>query len=246
MLNDITIKIAVCDDLIEERNTIISFLQKYVDDRGYVITIDEFENGEELLAIDINEYNLIILDIFMKELNGIEVAREIMKRSNHTPVIFCSSSNEFAEESYDVNAFRYLTKPIDEDRFFQTLDKFFNTQTSLRMISFKRNRMDESVYLAEILWIEAGDHKSVIHTRNGDITTSTIFKQFCIELEDADFIKPIRFALVALDAIATIPGEDIKLIDGTIIGVSRDMRKKVRKAYTDYKMKKLLKKGGIL
>jgi DNA-binding LytR/AlgR family response regulator len=114
------------------------------------------------------------------------------------------------------------------------------------MITFKQNRMDESVYLADILWIEAGDHKSVIHTRNGDITTSTIFKQFQEELKDADFIKPIRFALVSLDAIASIPGEDIKLIDGTIIGVSRDMRKMVKKEYTEYKMKKLLKKGGIL
>lgn len=246
MLKDTTIKIAVCDDQLIERNTIIAYLQKYVDNKGYVISIDQFENGESLLTVDINKYNLIILDILMDEINGIEVAHEIMKRSNHTPVIFCSSSNEYAEESYDVNAFRYLTKPVDEDRFYQTLDKFFNTQTSLRMISFKQNRMDESVYLAEILWIEAGDHKSIIHTRNGDITTSTIFKQFCMELEDADFIKPIRFALVSLDAIASIPGEDIKLIDGTIIGISRDMRKEVKKAYTDYKMKKLLKKGGII
>lgn len=246
MMKDTTIKIAICDDLVEERIKIIAYLQKYVDIRGYYITIDEYENGEELLASNVNKYNLIILDIFMNELNGIEVAREIMTRSNHTPVIFCSTSNEFAEESYDVNAFRYLTKPVDEERFYQTLDKFFNTQTSLRMISFKQNRMDESIYLAEVLWIEAGDHKSIIHTRSGDITTTTIFKQFCAELEDADFIKPIRFALVALDAIEGIPGEDIKLIDGTIIGVSRDMRKEVKRAYTDYKMKKLLKKGGVL
>ena len=246
MIKDTTIKIAICDDLVEERIKIITYLQKYVDIRGYFITIDEYENGEELLASNVNKYNLIILDIFMNELNGIEVAREIMTRSNHTSVIFCSTSNEFAEESYDVNAFRYLTKPVDEERFYQTLDKFFNTQTSLRMISFKQNRMDESIYLAEVLWIEAGDHKSIIHTRSGDITTTTIFKQFCAELEDADFIKPIRFALVSLDAIEGIPGEDIKLIDGTIIGVSRDMRKEVKRAYTDYKMKKLLKKGGVL
>lgn len=246
MLKNTTIKIAVCDDLKEERIKIISLLNKYVDIKGYVITIDEFVDGESLLTVDIEKYNLIILDIFMNELNGIEVAKEIMNRSNHTPVIFCSTSNEFAEESYDVNALRYLNKPLTEERFFKTLDKFFNTQTALRMISFKQNRMDESVYLADILWIEAGDHKSVIHTRNGDITTSTIFKQFLEELKDADFIKPIRFALVSLDAIAVIPGEDIKLVDGTVIGVSRDMRKTVKKAYTEYKMKKLLKKDGIL
>ena len=114
------------------------------------------------------------------------------------------------------------------------------------MLTFKQNRIDESIYLSDVLWIEAGDHKSIIHTKNGDITTSTIFKQFQMELEDADFIKPIRFALVSLEAIAVLPTDEIKLIDGTRIGISRDMRKEVRRAYTDYKMKKLLKKGGIL
>ena len=117
---------------------------------------------------------------------------------------------------------------------------------SLRMLTFKQNRIDESIYLTDVLWIEAGAHKSIIHTKNGDIVTSTIFKQFQNELKDLNFIKPIRFALVSLDAIAVLPADEIKLIDGTVISVSRDMRKMVKKAYTEYKMKKMLKKGGLL
>ena len=182
----------------------------------------------------------------MDEINGIETARIIMDNRGKIPVIFCSTSNEFAQESYDVEALRYLTKPIDKEKFYQTLDKFFNYQLTLKMITFKQNRMDESIYLRDILWIEAGDHKSIIHTRNENITTSTIFKQFQEELKDEEFIKPIRYALVSLEAIASIPGDSIKLIDGTIVGVSRDMRKIVKKEYTEYKMKKLLKKGGVL
>ena len=59
MIKDTTIKIAICDDLVEERIKIITYLQKYVDIRGYFITIDEYENGEELLASNVNKYNLI-------------------------------------------------------------------------------------------------------------------------------------------------------------------------------------------
>lgn len=246
MVSSNIVKIAVCDDLIEERQKIVELLNQYADSNEYSILISEYASGEELLKSDLASFNLIVLDIFMNELNGIETARKIMESNLGISIIFCSTSNEFAQESYDVEALRYLTKPIIKEKFYQTLDKYFYTKTALRMLTFKQNRIDESIYLSDVLWIEAGDHKSIIHTKNGDITTSTIFKQFQMELEDADFIKPIRFALVSLEAIAVLPTDEIKLIDGTRIGISRDMRKEVRRAYTDYKMKKLLKKGGIL
>ena len=246
MISNKIIKIAVCDDIIEERQKINKLLLEYADKNNHLIEVDEYISGEELIKSDLSNYNLIILDIFMDEINGIETARIIMDNRGKIPVIFCSTSNEFAQESYDVEALRYLTKPIDKEKFYQTLDKFFNYQLTLKMITFKQNRMDESIYLRDILWIEAGDHKSIIHTRNENITTSTIFKQFQEELKDEEFIKPIRYALVSLEAIASIPGDSIKLIDGTIVGVSRDMRKIVKKEYTEYKMKKLLKKGGVL
>lgn len=240
------IKIAICDDLEEERNKIRSLLEQYLDDNQYVASIDEYVSGENLLESDVSLYNLIVLDIFMDELNGIETTKEIIKINPNVSVIFCSTSNEFAQESYDVDALRYLTKPVSKEKFYLTLDKYFRIHTNLKMLKYKQNRMEESIYLSDVLWIEAGDHKSVIHTKQGEIVSSTLFKQFCEELQNSGFVKPIRFALVSMDAISNIPTDEIKLIDGTIIGISRDMKKEVKRIYADYKMKKLLKKGGIL
>ena len=246
MQKNTTIHIAVCDDMNTDRSEIVSLIQKYADERKYVILIDEFRNGKELLENDISKYNLIILDILMDNLNGIEVAQEIINHSNNIPIIFCSISNEYAEESYDVKAYRYLTKPIDKNKFYFVLDDFFKTKTDLRMISYKRNRMEDSVYVSDILWIEAVAHKSIIHLKYGDIITSTILKEFCELLADDNFIKPIRFALVSLDVIDGIPDNDIKLVDGTIIPISRDSKKIVRQTYINYKMKSLSKKGDSL
>lgn len=246
MLKNTTIKIAVCDDIIEERVKIRDLINQYLDENYYVASIDEYDSGEELLKSDIVKYNLIVLDIFMNELNGIETTKEIMKINDKVSVIFCSTSNEFAQESYDVDALRYLTKPVSKEKLFLTLDKYFRIHTSLKMLKYKQNRMEESIYLSDVIWIEAGDHKSIIHTKQGEIVSSTLFKQFCEELLKAGFIKPIRFALVSMDAIINIPTDEIKLIDGTIIGISRDMKKEVKKIYADYKMKKLLRKGGII
>lgn len=74
----------------------------------------------------------------------------------------------------------------------------------------------------------------MIHTRNGSIQTE--FKQLCQQVEDADFVKPIRYAMVSLKAITAIPTDVLTLCDGTQIPVSRGMRAD---------MKELLKRGGI-
>ena len=98
MLKNTTIKIAVCDDIIEERVKIRDLINQYLDENYYVASIDEYDSGEELLKSDIVKYNLIVLDIFMNELNGIETTKEIMKINDKVSVIFCSTSNEFAQE----------------------------------------------------------------------------------------------------------------------------------------------------
>ena len=115
----------------------------------------------------------------------------------------------------------------------------------MRTLTFKQNRMDESVYLSELLWVEAHGHHCILHTRKGDITTRTSFSQIADQLSDADFVKPIRYALVSLRYVASIPTDEFTLTDGTVVPISRDQRPAMKKAFSDYKMKSLLKKGGL-
>lgn len=245
MLSENKLYIAICDEIQQDRASVICMIQKYLDQNNYIAGIDEFKSGEELLAANISDYNLVILDIFLDKLNGIETAKRLMKKSPNTRIIFCSISNEFASESYDVSALRYLNKPVSEEKLFQTLDNYFYTYTAMRALEYKRNRMVESVLISDVMWIEAGDHKSIIHTKNGDVVTTTLFSHFLEQVADTDFVKPIRYALVSMKAIVVPPTDVLKLTDGTIIPISRKMRQKMKNAYTNYKMNSLLKKGGI-
>ena len=239
------LKIAVCDDTPADQENIVRLLHKYLDENHYVAKIDTFSSGEEFLAGDTKQYELMVLDIFMDKLNGIQVAEQLLDEHPGLQIIFCSTSNAYAMESYDVGALRYLTKPVQEEKLFRTLDRYFHAHKELRTLTFKQNRMDEHVYISDILWIEAGDHKSVIHTRTQSISTGTLFKQLCEQTEGIDFIKPIRYALVSLQAVATIPTDVLTLTDGSQIPISRGQRQEVKKAFSDYKMKHLLKKGGL-
>lgn len=238
-------RIAICDDDPQDRLTMRTLVTEYLELHNYYIAIDEFPSGEAFLATDVERYELAILDIYMGQLNGIETARKLVEEHPNLQIIFCSTSNAYAAESYDVAALRYFIKPISREKLYGTLDRFFHVHTSLRTLTYKQNRVDETIYIAEILWVEADGHKSILHTRKGDITTRTPYSQICDQLKDADFIKPIRYALVSLDAVATIPTDVLTLVDGSSVPISRDQRAAIKKAFMDHKMRVLMRKGGV-
>lgn len=239
-------KIAICDDDEKDRELMLRLVTEYLDIHNYHICVDEYHSGEAFLESDVSQYDLVILDIYMGALTGIETAHEILGRNPDVQIIFCSTSNAYAAESYDVSALRYFIKPISREKLFGTLDRFFHVHTSLRTLTYKQNRMEERIFISEILWVEADGHRSILHTRKGDIVTPTAFSQICEQLKDADFVKPIRYALVSLEYAAAIPTDTFTLTDGTEVPISRDQRAAMKKAFTDHKMRKLLQKGGVL
>ncbi len=246
MSTDAQMKIAICDDEEKDRALMKALVGEYLDIHDYYIGIDEYASGEAFLASDISSYRLAILDIFMGELTGIETARKLIEDHPDLQIVFCSTSNAYAEESYDVSALRYFIKPISKEKLFATLDRFFRVHTSLRTITVKQNRVDESIYINDIIWVEADGHKCILHTRKGDIVTRTPFAQICEQLSDADFVKPIRYALVSLSSITTVPTDVLNLSDGSTVPISRDQRTDIKRIFSEYKMRTLLRKGGLL
>ena len=245
MAANFQMKIAICDDDEKDRKVMRDAVMAYLEMHNYHIGIDEFHSGEAFLSDKIQDYDLVILDIFMDQLNGIETAKKLVQEHPNVQIVFCSSSNAFAAESYDVSALRYLIKPVMPEKLADTLDRFFYIHTALRTVVFKQNRMDEYVYLRDLIWVEADGHSSILHTRNGDITTRTSISQLWEQVDDADFVKPIRYALVSLQYVAGIPTDVLELTDGTTVPISRDQRAAMKKAFSDYKMQAMLRKGGV-
>ena len=237
-------KMAICDDVEKDRAVMLELVQEYLQLNDYHIAVDLYESGEAFLAADVTQYQLAILDIFMGGLNGIETAKKLMERHPRLQIIFCSTSNAYAAESYDVAALRYFIKPISREKLFATMDRFFHVHTSLRTLTYKQNRMDETIYISDLLWVEADGHKSILHTRKGEIVTRTNISQIAQQLEGADFVKPIRYALVSLSAVTQIPTDVLTLTDGSTVPISRDQRANIKQAFSDYKLRQLLKKGG--
>lgn len=237
-------RIAVCDDDPQDREAVLTLLREYLDQHELSVGVDAYSGGEAFLADELDSFGLVILDIFMQGLNGIETARRIRDAHPDLQIIFCSSSNAYAAESYEVCALQYLTKPVQREKLFSTLDRFFRSRLALRTLSFRYNRLDEQVYLDRVLWIETRDHRCVIHTLDGDFETRTTLQQLKDQLCDGDFVKPIRYALVSLQAVATVSGDMLLLKNGETIPISRNLRVPTKAAFAAYKRKQLLG-GGV-
>lgn len=119
------LKIAICDDDEQQLRQAAALLHTYLRARPSLHgQVETFRSGGALLARveDAGGFDLYVLDILMPELSGIDTGRGLRALGEGGEIVYLTSSNDFAADSYDVRAFFYLLKPVEEGKFFQVLD----------------------------------------------------------------------------------------------------------------------------
>lgn len=230
-----SIKIAVCDDDEKDRRCIVDLLTEYLDGNDLYARIDVFDSGEKFLDGDTAQYDLVFLDIFMKDINGMETAKKLIERNEKVQVIFASTSTEYAAEAFSIEALHYLVKPVNREQLWRVLDKFYQSFHEIAMIDVKVGRMEESVYLFDILYIEAEGKRTRIHTKHGLIESSQSLAQMAQLLPNGAFCMPIRWALVSMKEIVSVQTNALMLTDGTKIPISRFKREEIRDTFARFR-----------
>ena len=128
------LKIAICDDEQEYRDTIEQMLRRYISDIGLEAQVDIFINPSEL--IDATEggtiYDIYLLDIYMPGITGMSFATELRSRDIKSSIIFLTSSTDHALEAFGVNATHYILKPFTMKTFYVGMDKAMQNLTTHR------------------------------------------------------------------------------------------------------------------
>ena len=120
------LRIALCDDDEKQLNQAAALLNTYLQPRPHLHgQVETYRSGGALLARAENAggFDLYILDILMPELDGINTGRRLRALGDGGEIIYLTSANDFAADSYDVQAFSYLLKPVEQGKFFQVLDQ---------------------------------------------------------------------------------------------------------------------------
>lgn len=114
--------VAVCDDEVMECCNIAGKIKEILKEMKMPCMIRQFYSGQELIQSSDN-FDIIFLDIIMRDLDGIRTAYIFREKAFDKILIFISSSREYVFEAYDVEAFQYLLKPIDEKKLKTVLQK---------------------------------------------------------------------------------------------------------------------------
>lgn len=200
------IKIAICDDEQSQLEYISSLVSSWSASEGHNCEIRTFMSAEAFLFEyeDDKIYDILLLDVEMKNITGIELAKRIRKDNNRTEIIFITSHFEFVGEGYEVDALHYLIKPILSDKLAQVLDKAaekLSVEPSSMVISSDGETV--KLYEDDILYVESFLHYIVIHTKDKEYKIKESISVFEEKLSD-DFYRIHRSYIASLKHITRI------------------------------------------
>ena len=234
-------RIAIIDDDIRMYEHLQTYLNELL---GASAGITYFQNGEAFLqAWQPKAFDLIILDIFMDNLTGMDVAREIRKTDRDVRIVFCTTSNAFASESYEVNACYYLHKPFGKDRVKAMLDRIDLAQVEkMRTVQLPDGT---SVVLRDIIYADCASHCVTLH---GKQNQNTVLRVNFAEIEPllceySYFFSPTKGIVINFYEVASQGSNTFRMSDGSLIPISRRKAKEVLDAYSSFLFEQL-RRGG--
>ncbi|MDY4145182.1 MAG: LytTR family DNA-binding domain-containing protein, partial [Bacilli bacterium] len=225
---------AICDDNNIDSNYVSNLVNKWANERKYQINIDIFDSAEAFLFhYDGNkDYDILLLDIEMKKMDGVTLAREIRKTNKSVQIVFITGYSDYIADGYDVEALHYLMKPLKEEKLFVVLDRAVN-----RIIQNEKylllNYYDETIRipLHEIVYIDVDRNYVTIHS-NQDYTIKKTLGKIEKEL-DKRFFRIGRSVIVNLKYISRVTKTDVFLANNTILQLPRGVYDSLNRAIID-------------
>ncbi len=230
-------RIAVCDDTPETRELLQSYFRTLSAETNLDLNVDAYASGGELLRAEYLSYDLLILDVQMGDPDGIETARRIRRSGGEMTIIFFTNYVQYALEGYEVQAFRFLLKPLSYPKFSEVVGGALKRMHSERLGRLRvRGRDGETLLSAEeARYAETERGHVVLHTGgDGRVPSAMTMKELENALADASFFRCHTAYLVNMKEIARTTQQDVILRDGTVLPLSRHRRKEMKEALALY------------
>ena len=238
-------KIAVCDDDSAARDHISSLIKEQFQNAE----IAGFASGEDMLKSQRN-FDICFLDVEMNGISGMDAARQIRqgqeeKDSIKSIIIFVTGYDKYMNAAFDVSAFHYLLKPVNEEKFRAVFGRALKELSaaedrSSRYIIIKRLGAQQKVLLKDIYYIESANKKVIVHTSAGVLTSYGKMEDL-EKLAGGGFYRCHRCYLVNMEHIVSYNVSTIQVVNGDKLILAQ-------KKYTEFvrQYMKYAKDGGIV
>ncbi|WP_018589547.1 LytR/AlgR family response regulator transcription factor [Terrisporobacter glycolicus] len=221
------LNICLCDDEIDVLDCYSHKINEISYKHNYAFKIETFRNGESLIfdiEEDPNRFNIIIIDIIMKSINGIDTAKILRNRGYSGIIIFLTSSKEFALDSFEVEPLNYILKDDSNNRFEDIflkaaaqVDK--NCNKNIIISSKNQNKV---VNLDRILYMESLNKKAILHNIYGEREeVNIVFKNIYEKIKEHGFIRCHKSYIINIEYVKSFNNLECRLQGGVTVPIGR-------------------------
>ena len=229
-------KIAVCEDEKIVAEELAEKIREFMKLTYFDFSIDIFLTGEDFIKSP-EIYDLLFLDCRLPDANGLTIAKELRARDIDTAIIFVTAFPEYVYESFEVQPFRYMIKPIEETVLRKALIGFVKAYEKERHISIPTSRKNHIVNLQDIVYIESdGKYSNVCLKNNLSYKSMKSISDYNteVEIDCHSFFRTHRCYLVNMKYIDEVQGNIIIFVNGEKAEISRRKVSEFHKRYTNY------------
>ncbi len=225
-------RIAVCDDDAVTRAYLIALIEK----QNIDCEIAEFDSAQGYLA-DGRGFDIIFLDIEMSEGKGtgVELARKIRANMRNQPIIiFVTGYDKYVYDAFDVEAFQYLLKPVEEQKFAQVLQravkKIIAEKNAGETLMIRYANSKKAIPTGSIYYIESRNHKVILHLNDGELEYYAKIGELERQLQRS-FFRIHKGYLINMFYIDSYTKTDVLLTSGDRLLISKYKYSDFVKAY---------------
>lgn len=228
------LRVAICEDETPDAERLLSILNT-----SFIKTdCTVFKNAESLLKVyQPNKFDLLLTDIYMDQMTGVEAVTKIREIDRNLPIAFITTSTDFALESYRLSVLQYIEKPFKKEELYNILELALMKKRNVPSLIIQKHGKEQKIPYSRIIYLEQHTHQLLIHLTDG--TSISIYEKLSNllpELENRDFFSSHKSFSVNLEYVDMID-TDLKcfvMSDGKNVPIRRETMSKAKQALKKY------------
>lgn len=234
---EVDLKSAICDDERHIHGTVQRLMDDYAKQHGICHKMYHIYSAQELLSFE-KEIDFLLLDIDMPQMDGIEAARILNARGINYKIVMLTSKAERFKEAFKIGAFRFVTKPILAEEFFEAVDEVRERMTGLGKVQAYRDGILYDIVQRDILYLMADGNAVRIFTKYEEYRSEKPLKEWVNELDGRMFFACHRSYIINLGKISEIDKDMAILISGEKVPIARRKRTDLQQSFMVFDSKR--------